>query len=153
MIDEISKCDFCGKPAVAFLQYIVDGESQKISICSVCMKKKGVDVEIPETVFKVFGPDFSLEFDKEQLDDECVCGNSGEDIANGLAGCEKCYTHFRYLLNAVSETEQKVPIVENDHDRLQAKLTQAVEKEDYELAATLRDDLQRLEENNNVDEK
>lgn len=154
MSQTVPKCDFCGRPAATFLQHVVDGEIKTLSICGDCMKKNGISIHEPESILKAF--DMEKGYNREELQAQCVCGTTGEVAANGLAGCELCYTRFRNLLEAVygvDSGEPKMPVPGTETERLQAQLEMAVEQERYEEAAALRDAIRRLEEAEDVDEE
>jgi len=153
-MDKPAKCDFCGEPAVTFMQNIVDGESKTVAICSKCMKSMGIDISIPETVLRAF--DFTPGVNDEHLAEQCSCGMTGEAAADGLAGCEECYSRFRSLWKAIREVDpEDAPPKEPETERecLQAEMQAAVDDEDYELAAVIRDKIKMLEDAGNADEK
>lgn len=155
MSQDVHKCDFCGKPAATFLQYIIDGEVQTASICEECMRQNGIDTTDPETVLKAFEM-LECGLRLEQLAEKCVCGTTGESAANGVVGCELCYEHFRNLLEAVwgvDSGESTMPAPGTKIERLQAQLEEAVAEERYEEAAELRDEMKRLEEGEDADEE
>ena len=146
-MSNVSKCDFCGRPAATFLQHVVDGESKKVAMCNECMQEHGIDVTQLDTVLKAFEIGCS-EFRKEQLEEKCVCGTTGEVAGNGLAGCEQCYVRFRELLDAVwgvDSGEPTMPVPGTERQQLEARLADAVEYEKYEEAAALRDQMKMLE--------
>lgn len=80
----------------------------------------------------------------------CSCGTTIQDIANtSRIGCPDCYTTFK---------EELKPFIMNFHKAykhigkspkstkdLKKALEEAIKKEDYELAAKLRDDIKKLE--------
>jgi protein arginine kinase activator len=81
-----------------------------------------------------------------------TCGTTIQDIANtSRIGCPDCYTHFK---------DELTPFINNYHKSLQhigkspkkidtknlkKALEEAIKKEDYELAAKLRDEMKNLE--------
>lgn len=96
---------------------------------------------------------------------ELICDNCGmkftEFRENSLLGCPQCYIAFEQALTPLLERAQegashhvgKVPSRAGTGEqrqqlllRLRKRLSEAVASEDYELAARLRDDLQRFEE-------
>ena len=77
-----------------------------------------------------------------------VCGFSVEDYRNtGHLGCPDCYSVFARELDPTAEqsdtpAEEESPAV--TRARLQQELQKAVEQEDYERAAALRDQIKTL---------
>ncbi len=110
------------------------------------------------------------QFEMPQLNSglECSdCGLNYEDfLAVGRLGCGQCYESFhenlddlmlrlhganRHVGRAPSETEYPVETseasaVESEKRRLDHQLRQAIEQEDYERAAKLRDEIRAFEE-------
>ncbi|MBR1981210.1 MAG: UvrB/UvrC motif-containing protein [Akkermansia sp.] len=80
-----------------------------------------------------------------------VCGFGVEDYRRtGHLGCPDCYTVFARELDPTAEEPER----NNDEPpslkkaRLQKELKLAIEREDYERAATLRDQINALTDNN-----
>ena len=91
------------------------------------------------------------------------CGCTYSDIAeSGRVGCPACYTTFRDELSrtirSIHGTTAHTGSVPSRHraqqeraeqlKRLKAELQEAVQKEDYERAASLRDEVRRLQAEN-----
>ncbi|MBE6646141.1 MAG: hypothetical protein E7611_00705 [Ruminococcaceae bacterium] len=96
---------------------------------------------------------------EKELSSTCpYCSTSLESIINkGIAGCPECYTAFCDILFPASLTAEsargaRMPSSRRDSiDRirsikdLRARIKVAIETENYELAASLRDDIRKLE--------
>ncbi len=88
------------------------------------------------------------------------CGLTESELREtGRVGCPECYNTFADILNPYvkkvhgatrhigsAPVQQKQP-TENPVEKLKAELKEAVEKEEYERAASLRDEIKRLESN------
>lgn len=88
-----------------------------------------------------------------------LCGSTSRDIQrNGKAGCAKCYEVFRtelknaaYRIHGGAQHVGRAPGTDREEMELQAKLDelrerqhQAIEVQDFELAAKLRDEIKSL---------
>jgi len=144
------KCDFCGSPAQAFMKHVQDGEDKTISLCNSCMESRGIDLSNPETILNAFDIDpQSNTISKEDRVDECSCGTSCEEAANGLLGCGLCYDRFRNILHDVWDIKPGAPATLPEIDQLEIDLQSAVDDERYEEAAKIRDRINGL---NGVDQ-
>jgi len=162
-------CDICNKnQATVHLTEIIDDQMNELHLCEACAHKKSIQME------QKFGLSDLLaglaEFGEPQEHTEKIavlkCSNCGltykEFKRIGRLGCGQCYSSFRvslapllrkihgssrhigkspYKLTA-SKANKKVGIVE-----LQMKLQEAIEKEEFEEAARLRDKIRELERN------
>jgi protein-arginine kinase activator protein McsA len=89
---------------------------------------------------------------KKQLKTCPTCGTTIQDIANtSRIGCPDCYTTFKeelkpFIMNFhkaykhIGKSPKRI-----DNKDLKKALEEAIKKEDYELAAKLRDDIKKLE--------
>ena len=95
------------------------------------------------------------------------CGCTYSDIAkSGKVGCPSCYVTFRddlaRMIRSIHGTTKHTGAVPARHraklerdrrmDKLKKELAEAIEKENYERAATLRDELRRLQSENDKEE-
>lgn len=159
-------CDNCGKDgAVVHLTHIEKNEMTTRHLCEACAADQGVEMgatggSAPLTEFlaqigKGLGGGASAE-------SACpACGLTLADLRRtGRMGCAACYSHFdqhlRGLLRRLHGGTQHVGKVlaasepsDGDRDtrllRLRRSLERAVEAEDFEHAASLRDQIRRLE--------
>ena len=162
-------CQNCGKyEATTHVKRIINGESAEAHLCSDCAHALGYN-----DVFGGFGNTFSEllgSFFGEPagaLNSRTVrcekCGNTFTDIVNnGKIGCADCYTTFYEKLlpslqriHGKTRHEGKVPLIrnansikieENKLEILEAELKSAIESQEFEKAAELRDEINRMKE-------
>ena len=163
-------CNVCGKKkATVHLTEIVDGKMTELHICEQCAKEKSVHME------QQFGLADLLaglsDFGKQPKDAQekvltCAqCGLTYEDFRKfGRLGCGNCYSAFEAQLSVLlkkihgsnkhmgkkpKRLVQKIVEVQGsgvDIQELKKQLLQAIEKEDFEAAADLRDKIRALEQ-------
>lgn len=158
----MKKCGRCSKPAVLHITEIREGEVQALHLCETCAKEYLSHSEAGEPTSA------DVEESKEAAEvadeaDQQVCPNCGitfkEFRSQGRLGCPHDYVVFQEALT---------PLLENIHGetqhvgkapkraphasqrqfkliRLRNQLRTAIEEEDYELAAKLRDQIQSVE--------
>jgi protein arginine kinase activator len=159
-------CSVCKeKPATLFLSNIsAEGKKQDLDLCDACAKAKGDD----PLAFLVSDADVVLGLGAAQeitqttggVDLKCPrCGFSQADFKkSGRLGCPECYQVFAEGLAGLLKTMHKgtrhtgkTPEVlrqSRDHAErvksLNKKLAKAIELEDFESAAKVRDELKDL---------
>lgn len=156
-------CDVCKQnQATVFLTQIVDGKMQKVNLCESCSKEKGVtDPTGFALADLLLGLGAAQEMERGGAVQKCpVCGFSQADFKKtGRLGCATCYTTFADGLSTLlkgmhkgTDHVGKVParmaktIERETHLKtLQRDLKKAVAQEDYESAATIRDQIRHLE--------
>jgi protein arginine kinase activator len=156
-------CDVCKQnQATVFLTQIVDGKMQKVNLCESCSKEKGVtDPTGFALADLLLGLGAAQEMERGGTVQKCpVCGFSQADFKKtGRLGCATCYTTFADGLSTLlkgmhkgTDHVGKVParmaktIERETHLKtLQRDLKKAVAQEDYESAATIRDQIRHLE--------
>ena len=156
-------CDVCKKnQATVFLTQIVDGKMQKVNLCDACSKEKGVQDPTGFALADLLlGIGAAEEIEKGSTTQKCpVCGFTQADFKKtGRLGCSACYVTFSEglgtLLKAMhkgTEHVGKLPqrafrqLELTDRMRsLSDSLQKAVAAENYEDAATLRDQIKQLE--------
>ena len=157
------QCCICKeKPATVHLTQIVGDKMQKLDLCEECAKAKGVN----ETPFSMadmmlgLGASQQLEEASPGVDLKCArCGFSQADFKkSGRLGCPECYRTFAEGLSGLLKTMHKgtrhmgktpeaLRQTRETVDKLkglQKKLTKAIEEENYETAAALRDEIRVL---------
>jgi protein arginine kinase activator len=164
----MKKCGRCTKPAMLHITEIRDGEAQALHLCESCAKEYLNQTDAPS-------PKPPEADDEAETADEAEpaaatsgdalppCENCGmtfkEFRSQGRLGCPHDYTVF---------ADELIPLLENIHGetqhvgkvpkrapqasqkkgrlvRLRNRLKVAVEEEDYEQAARLRDEIAKLE--------
>ena len=163
-------CQNCGKyEATTHVKRIINGESAEAHLCSDCAKALGYN-----DVFGGFGNTFGdllgSFFGEPQVGAissrtlRCEkCGNTFNDIVNsGKIGCADCYTTFYDKLlpslqriHGKTRHEGKNPTIikaeatnikVNPIEDLENELKQAIEEQNFEKAAQLRDKINELKE-------
>ena len=160
-------CDSCGSTeAVVHLTQIVNNQMSTHRLCEKCAAEKGLE-SAPEPVnFPL--TDFLAQMGKDTMsgadvtDANCsFCGLTfAEFRETGRLGCPHCYEtygpHLQKLLRRVHGGTQHVGKVylppdpssselERRLDGLRRRLDRAVDSEDFERAAELRDEIRSLE--------
>jgi protein arginine kinase activator len=161
----MKKCRRCSKPATLHITELRQGEATEIHLCETCAKDYLSQAEDVST------PDLDIQFDQleenepsevSEIDDR-VCPSCGitfrEFRTQGRLGCPHDYVEFESDLiplieNIHGETQHcgKLPRRAPDSSRkqhqlirLRSELKIAVEEENYETAARLRDEIQEVE--------
>ena len=161
-------CTICKeKPATVHLTQIVSDKMQKLDLCEDCAKTKGIN---DPTAFsladadKLFGLGASQEIEQAAGGAELKCAHCGFSQADfkksGRLGCPECYKTFAEGLAGLLKTMHKgtrhvgkspesLRASREDSDRMKSlhkKLAKAVEAEDFEQAAALRDEIKQAGE-------
>lgn len=160
-------CDHCGETeAVIHLTQIVDNQMSTFHLCESCAAEKGLEPGVNAGNFPL--TDFLAQMGKAGGSDTAAgngsctfCGLRLDDFKKtGRLGCSHCYVtfdaHLRGLLRRLHGGTQHVGKVYLPPDPTQAqrqqrlsglrrKLDKAVESEDFERAAQLRDEIRELE--------
>ena len=157
-------CCICkDKPATVHLTHIEGDKMQKVDLCEECAKKKGVsstpDFSLADLLLGL-GASQEIEQASGGVDLKCPrCGFTQADFKkSGRLGCPECYQTFadglEGLLKSMHKGTRHVGKVPESlresrdlSDRLknlQKKLAKAIEEENFEQAATLRDEIKQL---------
>lgn len=148
-------CDKCGtNEAVVHRIMVINGKKTEQHLCGECAKKSGtLSFKLPS-----FADLTSVSFKAKEPGTACQCGMTLESFKEGgLFGCPKCYDTFGdAMLNIVKSSQggrsqhlgakpsSGVPAVESQLSSLRRELTDAIEKEEYERAAELRDRIRSI---------
>lgn len=153
-------CQKCNKNfATTIITRTKNGATTTMHMCSDCALKAGYTNFFGNFSLNHLMPDF--ERSVEQQLNRCHKCNStfNELISNGELGCSECYNTFRNEL---------MPSIENIHgkayhvgkkparysktdesanmlDELKIKIDKAIEIQDFETAAVIRDEIKKLE--------
>lgn len=159
-------CDICAvNPATVHLTEIVDEQMTELHLCEECAKTKSMDMEqqfgLADLLAGLSDVSKTLVEDKEIIKLKCPnCGISYEDFRKmGRLGCSECYNSFRkYLapllkrIHGSSKHYGKIPLAiilpaqaKPELAELKAKLEKAIQDEEFEEAARIRDVLKELE--------
>ena len=157
------QCCICKeKPATVHLTQIVGDKMQKLDMCEDCAKAKGIN---DPTSFAM--ADLMLGLGASQEVEQALgaelkcprCGFSQADFKkSGRLGCPECYKTFAEGLSGqlkmlhkgtrhVGKAPEALRQTRDRADRLktlQKKLNKAIETEDFELAAQLRDQIKAM---------
>jgi protein arginine kinase activator len=160
------QCDICKKnEAVVHYAEVINGEIRKLNICEVCAKEKGFGMEVSFSMGDMLSGIIKdvKEIDKPVVSEEACgqCGMTYEEFKKtGRLGCDGCYVSFEKKLIPVLDTihkntrhKGKAPLaykekfVKIDKIReLNKQLKEAVEEEEFEKAAVIRDRIKELGE-------
>jgi protein arginine kinase activator len=142
----------------------IDGDKvQKVDLCEECSKTKGVNDPVGfELADLLLGLGASKELEQAAGGTELKCPRCGFTQADfkkaGRLGCSECYKTFAEGLDGLLKTMHKgtrhigkVPEalrqtreLSDRLKQLQKKLTKAVEDENFEQAASLRDEIKQM---------
>ena len=158
------KCQECGdKDATVHLTDLILGE--EVHLCDKCAEEQGA---VMPTISVSSVLSSLIEQQEEEMDEELegvvcpMCGTTHSQIRKqGKVGCARCYEVFAKSLMPFVERIQgssehrgkapmRLPQTDTESRRkllhLKQRLKVAVMEEDYELAATLRDEIRTLGE-------
>ena len=160
-------CDVCKThTATVYLTQIVEGNMKKVNLCEACSKEKGVSDPTGFALADLLlGLGESQQIEQTPSAEQCpVCGFTQADFKKtGRLGCSSCYSTFAETLSPLVKAMHKgtqhigkVPVrqhrdlARNDRlNQLRQNLEEAVSKEDYEAAASLRDEIRQMENGEN----
>jgi protein arginine kinase activator len=157
-------CDLCKKNvATVHLTQMIEGKTKKVDLCEACSKEKGVDDPTGFSLADLLlGLGAAQEIEQSSGGGEIRCPHCGFTQADfkkaGRLGCSECYKVFAEGLEGLLKTMHKgtrhvgkVPMAYRQTQDLaeilkglQKKLEQAIANEDFENAATLRDEVKAL---------
>ena len=163
-------CEDCGvRPAKFHLMTIINGDRVERNLCPVCMAKHqkklpGIDFSNLAGILNSIleSRDEADEARQESEYEGCTCEQCGMTYAEfqkvGMLGCANCYKAFKVPLTALlqrvhgnTQHAGRVPggvhsgvSIRMNIDRLKEKLKRAIDDEEYEQAARLRDAIRAL---------
>jgi len=158
-------CCICKeKEATVHLTQIVGDKMQKVDLCKDCAEQKGVnDPSGFSLADLLLGLGASQELEQAVGNNDLKCPHCGFTQADfkktGRFGCAGCYEVFADGLESLLKSMHKgtrhvgkAPASRREVrdtmrrvKSLQEKLAGAIEKEDFEMAAELRDEIKRLQ--------
>lgn len=161
-------CQICGKnPATVHFTEIHDNKMSEIHVCERCAEEKGMQASASQHKFEIADLLAGMVDAMTQTEEERVghvqcprCGLLYSSFKEtGRLGCAECYTAFQFQLRPLlrrihgdTRHRGKQPTrggegaaLTRQIQRLHDDLQRAVEREDFESAAQLRDEIRRLE--------
>jgi protein arginine kinase activator len=160
------KCDKCNRPATVHMVEIVKGQKQEKHLCDAHAEEEGLaGKSVNNPVNELLTNFVKVHSGLVPQPQEASCEECGmafsEFREKTLLGCPSCYRSFEKQMGPLLERAHgggthhigKVPRragVDEHRQQLilqmRKRLEHAVEGEDYELAARLRDEIRRVEE-------
>ncbi len=167
-------CQDCKKsPAQVHFTQIVNNDKMSLSLCKECAAARGFHSPLDNVPFPLAEilsnlttglQEKAIGKDLEKL--KCQgCGLTFSDFTSkGRFGCGQCYRTFRPRLEGImrkihgaslhrgsipkyeGEKAENLPIPIKEEERLEAELKKAIESEDFERAAEIRDKLRLMKE-------
>ncbi|MCK5083654.1 MAG: UvrB/UvrC motif-containing protein [Candidatus Omnitrophica bacterium] len=160
------QCDICSKKkATVHLTEIVDDQMSEMHLCEECARQKSVQMEQQFGLADLLAglADFGKPT-KEDARESIKCSNCGmtydEFRKFGRLGCGQCYESFKMHLSTLlkkvhgsnhhlGKSPVKIPQSEKkkieSFQELKMQLQQAIQREDFERAAEIRDKIRDLE--------
>ena len=159
------RCQRCKDvPATVHLTDLQHGEQRESHLCSDCAEQEGVIMKTQQAPLNEVLSKFVMQKASAQELADLTCEECGmsfvEFRSNGQLGCPNDYDVFKRALEPLitrthegatqhsGKTPGSAPVEMKskiDLLRLRRELKTAVDKEDYESAAGLRDEIERLE--------
>lgn len=158
-------CDICNKKtATVHLTEIIDDQMSELHLCEECARQKSMQMEqhfgLSDLLAGMVDFEKPVE-EKEAISVKCAnCALTYSDFKKiGRLGCGECYTAFKKYLGQlikkihgsvvhfgkIPAKAGKVSKKEVDLQGLRQKLQQAIDREAFEEAASLRDQIKALE--------
>ena len=161
-------CQICGKNAASVhFTEINDNKMSELHVCERCAEEKGMHTPAQQHKFEIADLLAGMVDAMTQTDEERVghvqcprCGMAYSAFKEtGRLGCAECYQAFQFQLRPLlrrihGDTRHKGKSPARDGEgvsrsrqmqRLHDELQRAVEREEFERAASIRDDIRRLE--------
>ena len=165
-------CERCGRnQANTYLKQIINGSVKEIHLCEECAEQLGYNMlsnlnpfeDMGINVGNLLGGFFSQSLPKQALSQPhacSFCGSTFEDFVHSArAGCANCYHEFySQLLPSIQRIHGKTKHVgkipasaskslrlNRELENLKQQLKAAVDAQEYEKAATLRDKIRDIE--------
>jgi len=159
-ISPAMKCDKCDQKATVFLTQFIDGNMKKVCLCEQCATEQGVTDPMGFSLAEALMGDAKKNDSSDSPVDNTVecptCRFKLDDLRKvGRLGCPDCYKVFYTEIHAmlpnmhtnvvhtgkIPEGLVEVQLRTARLQELQELLKAAIVDEDYEAAATLRDEI------------
>jgi protein arginine kinase activator len=161
-------CQICGKaPASVHFTEIHDNQMSEMHVCERCAEEKGLHTPASKHKFDIAdllaGMVDSMTTNDEERVGHVQCPRCGllysQFRETGRVGCAECYAAFKFQLRPLLrrihgsvECKAKVPSRDKGDvsrsrqiQRLHDELQRLVEREEFERAAAVRDEIRRLQ--------
>lgn len=158
-------CQKCGKnQATTYFQQTINGKTSAVQLCSSCAAEMGIGNMFNHSVMSdMFSEFLTNTFNTPTVSTDKVCKKCSSSITeimnSGKVGCDECYQVFN---------QELLPSIENIHsksthigkisvsadskvkkkaelEQLKSDLNEAVQKQEFENAAKLRDRIKLIE--------
>ena len=164
-------CQHCKqREATRHIRRVADGAAEDFHLCETCARELGMAVPevgalLSSLLSGILGSSLPVQGGGQPAPVRCeLCGSSlNEIIQSSRVGCARCYETFSEQLQPTLQRVHgslkhtgKVPAAdpavarrkqrEEEIARLRGEIASAVQTEDYEQAARLRDEIRKLEE-------
>ncbi len=159
-------CEVCKQAqATVHLTEIVNEQMTELHLCETCANQKGAQVESHFGLADLLSglADFSKTQEPEEISSKAcpTCGMTYDDFRKvGRLGCAECYATFKRSLGSLLKRIHGSPIhlgksparlvkpvkAKTELAELKRKLDRAIENEAFEEAARLRDQIRRMEQ-------
>ena len=160
-------CELCKQTqATVHLTEIVNDQMTELHLCEACANQKGAQVESHFGLADMLSglSDFGKTQEPEEITTKACpnCSMTYEDFRKvGRLGCSECYPTFKRSLGSLLKRIHGSPIhlgkspmrllktakvAKTEIADLKRKLEQAIENEEFEEAARLRDQIRRYEQ-------
>jgi len=166
-------CERCKKNEATYhITKIIDNNKQELNLCEKCAKDSGefsfigkLDINSPLTFQNIISGIMEYINQPSEIEKtyEIKCNNCGTSYSEfkkkGYLGCSECYINFESNINPVIKRVQgnikhigKIPkrqgkdiINKNEVNNLKNMLQTAIENEEYEKAAEIRDKIKKIQ--------
>lgn len=160
-------CSVCGtQEASIHLTEIINDQMIEVHLCENCAQEKGTDFKthfnFGELLSGLNDLGLAAKLDEKRPAGRCPqCGLTYDEFGKtGRLGCEACYTSFSKMLVPLIKRIQRsvqhigkrpagvAPLAVKNYDlrQLRERLRKAVQSEEFEEAARLRDEIKQLSE-------
>ena len=158
-------CEICKtEEATVHLTKVAEGQVKKMHLCEACKEEMGIDTESPSSITDLFpggNDEDGVSVAPTEVVPALVCPTCDMTKLNfkksGRLGCATCYTTFEEdllpLVQAMHHSDRHIgkrparlsqEVVDQEElMRLQEALSMAITDEDFEKAATLRDEIRK----------
>lgn len=166
-------CEKCKKnEATVHVTQVINGKKTEKHLCESCARESGDAISFKDIFQGLLniteGHDKWIESEEDSVDTCKNCGLTYDEFRHtGFLGCGECYNAFRHKLDptiksihASNEHKGRIPrrsggnmLIKREKEELKRKLLRAIDKEDFEEAARLRDKIRELKGGKSDDSK